>query len=420
MFLNIKGRSKLNNIATMNINRICFYILCFLLTISCVTQYDSNDIVKKINVFVGDTNKVIYSDLFESVTLIPLESSDNSLLRGIRRIKVDSTYIFILSGSKIKIFNKQGHFIAGINKKGKGPGEYLRIDDFIVHSDKKIIDVFDSKQMKILQYDYQGNYKGKFEIGLHGFTFISLKNNPNDYFFYTGNIGYNSNSNSKLNLYSIEKGRITKKYFEISKQLTKYLFFYDENNFTYIGKDTIRFMFIPSDTIYSIVNNNVTPAYVIEFENNKLPPGFLDKNYRDIVDFIETLNKKPYASIITGYLENSKYIFLQFMFKGVIYHVYYNKKTSKTTVCNNIVDDVCFHRTTSYIPEFYNRPYAFTESTFYYILEPYKLIERMKDIKGQLGEEKWEEYKLKHSGITKIYENASILNNPILAVYRIK
>jgi hypothetical protein len=101
-----------------------------------------------------------YSDVFNSLTYIELETISESIISGIDQLLVDDSLIFILDKRQkaIFIFSDTGKFLNKINKIGKGEGEYITTTSFCICTAEKLIFVLDDMVQKINIYSYNGNF----------------------------------------------------------------------------------------------------------------------------------------------------------------------------------------------------------------------------------------------------------------------
>lgn len=67
----------------------------------------------------------------------------------------ETGYLYILDDSpdsSIMIFNPDGSFSRRLHRRGEGPGEYMKIDDFQVHNNEWI-EVLDGRSQKLIRYE---------------------------------------------------------------------------------------------------------------------------------------------------------------------------------------------------------------------------------------------------------------------------
>lgn len=104
---------------------------------------------------------ILYSEICDTVIHIPLETNKNCLIGNINKIEVYDSLIFVGDYNQTKsifIFDKTGNFVRKLHNYGKGPGEYIAIDEFNVDFPNKKIYINDRRQKKILVYDFNFNF----------------------------------------------------------------------------------------------------------------------------------------------------------------------------------------------------------------------------------------------------------------------
>ncbi len=98
------------------------------------------------------------SDLVDSVKLITLETTDQSIIGRIDEVLFFNELIIIRDGitDAILLFDEGGNFLSKINKKGRGPGEYLGLDKIMLDSQSEQIVIFDNLSDKMIYYSLNG------------------------------------------------------------------------------------------------------------------------------------------------------------------------------------------------------------------------------------------------------------------------
>lgn len=104
-------------------------------------------------------SKKNHSHESDSITFVPLETNDKSLISSITKIlyKNETYYIFDRVQAMIFLFDANGSYITKIHNIGNGPGEYADISDFDLDADLNIY-ISSIVGKKIVKYEYP-NYK---------------------------------------------------------------------------------------------------------------------------------------------------------------------------------------------------------------------------------------------------------------------
>ena len=84
-------------------------------------------------------DSLAFSLFVDSMTSIPLETTDDCLLDGIRDVIIKDTLLIVLSDDRdaVYFFNRQGKYLRKIARRGNGPGEYSFIVQMHYNKDRK-------------------------------------------------------------------------------------------------------------------------------------------------------------------------------------------------------------------------------------------------------------------------------------------
>ena len=104
-------------------------LFCILI-ISCVNDSD--------NVIVVDPDsrsRISFDNLYRAKQVIELENSGLAMVGEVSKILFHKDRIFVLSGLKhsryyYTVFDTTGRFLYRMNKRGRGPGEYIKLGIF--------------------------------------------------------------------------------------------------------------------------------------------------------------------------------------------------------------------------------------------------------------------------------------------------
>lgn len=143
---------------------ICIGSILFIFTfIACDKKRESPVLISNLKSFSPSGNKIKLSELLtDSCRLIPLETTDDSLLGKIYKIKKHNNTYYLLSDDRwILRFDENGKFISSLNCLGSGPEEYTYIGDFDVYTvdgrdeiwlcDYDHIKIYDAEHLTYLQ-----------------------------------------------------------------------------------------------------------------------------------------------------------------------------------------------------------------------------------------------------------------------------
>lgn len=323
-----------------------YILILFLLLISCKNSKVGYDSIKcdGININPQECKDEFLSNIVDSIKYIKLETSNDNLIGNVDKVVFASNYIFILDKSitrSIFRFDLAGNYLGKINKIGKGPGEYIKIRDFLVDTIKKTIEVYEPQQRKIIVYDYEGNFKTFLPIGLLFSNFEKL----NDKYVLHTNKMINSHKNKPLN-YSLlivnNSGELDSRYFPFDPKLKT-------NNVSYdvlkvITKDDSGNIYISkllNDSIFLISNNHLFPKYVFNYGKYQMPSNY------NILPSDELLKKLSSTSnYALGHMlcaKTSNYMYFTFGFKEILKEQYialYNTESHKSNGYRRLINDI--------------------------------------------------------------------------------
>jgi len=322
---------------TINPNK---HILLLSLIVYCLLSFSSihalSQPITTINISVKDLKTSGFaSELFIFERIIPLETRDNCLINSIDKIKITDSLIFIYDSRSFKVlsFSMEGHFIRQIGQSGKGPGEYIELQDFDINPETKMIYLLDIKAI------HQYNFKGEF-IRSYKTDFISTKimlNGPNEFLFYGGRFEHRL-------LITDAKMKSVKKFFPFSE-----LYMVD-NLYPFNKINTSALLHLPTiDTIYTIKNCIPEPYLFFNFNGKNFTYNdfkkLSDRDKQDVFNYQRNSNK--YIRLM-GIIPCGDYFYISLNYSENNYIGIYNRKTNNKKIIsrNNINNDIF----TTFIP----------------------------------------------------------------------
>ena len=283
-------------------------------------QGAENDIIH-----IRNNNDLIMKNNIE-YKFIPLETTENCLLSGIRNIQIHNGKIFILDNklSKVMVFDITGKFITQIGTLGEGPDEYNQICSFWIDQKTQTITLADRGGAKLLYYK------------LNDFSLILTK--KSDHFeecalLANGNIawvkssGYDTDQRNTFYIKITDSLLNEKKYlvpadFAIEGNISSGNIFYEFNKELFLN---LPFMGV----VYHITSESAERHFKLDFGAHKFATltwlkGNASKNYANAIlptDYISTCNIK----------ETDDYISACFLVKGMNPYIgFYNKHSRKS------------------------------------------------------------------------------------------
>ncbi len=319
----------------MKINKVVliFFIIC----LACDRRNESEkrSIYDTTEIIVHDflnAKGVLYSQLFDSIKFVKLETKPEALIGRIDKIIYYKSKYFILDQLQSKsvfVFSEEGKFIRKIGKTGKGPGEYDEPNDIAIDPSSDRILIYVNNSKCILSYNITGEFYEKIDLEywIKSFSILDEKNLAL-YLDYTENA--NVSQNSQYNLLLINrKGKILNKEFKFEKGID-----FGKGGFYFFNRTPNRLLVSPSysNTIYEIGKDLVKPVYFIDFGKNTIPKEqFIGKSSRE---FNKEFRDSYYASL-NRYFETPDHLIFSFASGRKIFNGYYSKNTGKL-ICSDL------------------------------------------------------------------------------------
>ncbi|MDX2414257.1 MAG: 6-bladed beta-propeller [Bacteroidales bacterium] len=353
--------------------RSCLAIILGVLSIclaSCKSGNSAAESSKAITIDIDekDVSEFKLSELFSDFELLKLKSGDTPIGR-INKFKIFNNKIYILSESKIFVYAESSELLSIIDKKGKGPGEYIGVSDFTTDKEGNIY-IADISGKQILKYKVSGDFIDAWNTG---FYFSGIDIYRDKYFLFTGNSNMNGEAGENMILgFNNWKDKVPEyKFLSIDRNIANYMNFLDVYN---LREAQGRLLLGTSgfDTIYTITDQAIEPYYILNYLNGKIPRSALDKEFADVREFSEYFMKKGYSHYAFYYLDSPEFFFSRYNHAMKSYINVFDKKNNSSFNWDGIMDDIFLPNTKHEIYEFY--PLAYHDSWYYFIYQPYKII----------------------------------------------
>lgn len=351
-----------------------------------------------------------YSDVFDTVYAVRLETTDSSLVGSVSKLEINSDTIYVLDRYKtrsLKRFSSDGQFIDMIGHCGNGPGEYVEPTDFCV-TEKEIL-LYDQFMHKIFFYGKDGRSIGEKEVPFMGLQFYKFTDNK---ILFRGldSDNYHLPKLLDFSLWLCDS-LFQVKYIGYYREKDKWKTSLGINDLNcYNGK--IYYHENVSDSIFSIDSlGKMKAEFFVDLKEKRVPKSlFLLEN--------EKLSKKEYSEanygFPLGYVVGSDILYYTFSLKEQVYHLFYNARTREMHYGNCMVDD---------IGGIYSFQSLLTvqDNTLIGVAEPIRFLEGY----NQMSKEDWlKVVDLKHPDIGKrivdLCEGMSMDDNPVIVFFKCK
>lgn len=324
-------------------------------------EYRDTKGFEEITINSSKQSEIKESDFISHIDFIKLETVDESIIGKIDKIEMDDKYIYILDRRAAKtlfVFEKNGKFVRKIGKKGKGPGEYGNIYDFVILDDGRIV-ILDLAKNKLLFYNnFNFTHSVKLIKPIQSLT-------GEDSYLYFKSLKIKNLNDNDLKIVDLNC-KILKEDFPIPDNGI------DPVSLNYYFRrynDSISFLKVWDNKIYRIKGEKILPKYYINFEDKNL-------TYEE-ANFLTSKEIKNKARLNSVLFENHRFMYFEFV---------ENEKTLNRALYDKRNHKVKWSKIMNYdVGRVYNRPYFSNNSVIVGIIS-WKVLEAMEnDLKKELG-----------------------------------
>jgi 6-bladed beta-propeller len=313
----------------MRLQMLVFTLLVLVILGSCANT-NTSEKLNEISIDLSNIEEVPFFDLFSKIELVPLETNEQSQIGGVRKVVVHNGAYYIEDKMQncVLVFDEAGSFLNSIGKIGRGPGEYLSLNDFNINQFSNNVELLSIIPGRIIAYDTAGNFIETLDLPIEirapqAFCIIS----PDDI------IITSLFDESRIYYYSKSKDKI----YDRQRQNPDF-------NFRSIGKAKDLSPFSESETgivfsemfsndVYSYLDKRIEYKYSWDFgqynfEFSTIPKG-KDRNYYH--KYLRDITQNHVFNFMYN-IENTRFILTSFAFKGIIHSLVYSKKDQTYSV----------------------------------------------------------------------------------------
>ena len=372
-----------------------------------------------ITIDLDNIKPIKLSEICKSIKYLKLETTETNAFGLVTKICISDNKMYLFSPypfNTVSVFSIQGKFLYQLKRQGKGPGEYLDLQD--MHVDE-YIELLDHINKKILRFNLNGSFVNEYKIEIYADKFEKL--NKDTLIFFANNT-YNVLGNEKINhnlfFMSLNMHKIIAKFLPINENFETILV-RDFNNFSKY-KNNWSFFHSYNDTVYEILDTkNVVPRYLVDFGKYKIPKQILMKKFKDAKELGLTILKSNYVYRFGNFREFENIIFFSFIHNLKRYHVYYSKLSRELRCFNTLIIDLD-NSNLEISLQINDKALAAYENNLIFILEPHEFVSIIDNKKKSMPQKDWYKFKEKNHHLIDLYESTTNMDNPILMFFEIK
>lgn len=385
------------------------FLLVFFVFASCKKDFQAeSDIV---NIDMSSAELFPNHSAITSIEYTPLQTDNAPLIGKIRLVKASEgkIYFLIRDGEKcaILVFNNDGSYFGKIEQPGEGPGEFMAVNDFIIDTEAKTIEMYDMAKLSIIRYGLDLSYIDEIAIDYLYKEFVKFEDKK--YAFYTGN-----KDEELKNLIYVENGN------EIEKRLPFPIMGFSVEG-PHFSDEYVDDQFLIhdsfNDTIYTFNADpgHFRPRFILNFGKDFVDEKWIsDFGNAEMMKRMNMMNKSgkiysfKYLSFIDNILLTAFYNFTE----GKFYlHFYNDSLKSNNTFYIKRMDGIPNNFDLGPIPRFL----AFREKNkLIFYIDAEDITDHMKTINNsdlsQYPDTVVNRYNKLHHQLSKIQQN----DNPVL------
>ena len=335
---------------------------------------------------------------FSQIGLVPLETTEQALIRDIDAVSMAGDTLFLLDGRqrKVFIFLTDGKSVNVIQDIGNGPKEYSRIVDIDVHNGT--LAVLCDGPTKMMYYTYDGKFIKEQSL--------------NDYWEHIASTGngfslYGAGSLGKRTINILDEssgietilpqpdGRF------VAREAREPGTIYSYGGGRFLTRSNEVLFTWPFDyTIYTIQEGKPQPCYTLDFGKQALPDELLELGSDD---FLKLCDEEKYIYTIRDIVANEDYL----LFRANPWIFILDRKERELMRCGIIKNDL-------HLYDFYYLPVSGTEKLVQ-VYPAYRFKTQLEDVikrdelpKNKLGEE-----------VIRIHNEIDDEDNPVLLFYQL-
>jgi len=269
---------------------------------------------------------ISFKELFSAIELIPLATSDSTLL-GITYPLFTTSYYFMRDNTQqqLVVFDSTGNFVFKIYNQGSGPQQYRNMNQIAYNPFSHELYIIELPNT-VHKYDSTGHFLEKKTVPFsHIGDLVPLN--------YDTLLISNGNGFMNHNLYSFGNNKMM-------SHLDDSAYYLGSNNFYYYNRDLFHFKWY-DNIIYKVNEQGIKPCYQLDFGKYNRTNDALETIFKQM--YQNRYNEDKSIAIMDHYFpilidkvqENSKYIFINIKnvhdgFKRL--YLIYNKEKEKVFV----------------------------------------------------------------------------------------
>ena len=210
------------------------------------------------------------SEIGESISYIPLETSGRSLLGKVNNIALSDSMIFVSDINwRLLAFDRQGKFLRQIGRIGNGPGEHIHLFEISLSPDGRRM-LFLAGDRGVFEYDLMGKFFKNYKMPENmGYVDMFVPMNEDLFVFTPLNTPAEMDPHDTKLFISDLDGNVEREY-KMSYKRESGRLMLPSGPLYAVGSD-IRHKELTSDTLYTVGRDSLTTYAFFDLGNKTMP-----------------------------------------------------------------------------------------------------------------------------------------------------
>ncbi|MDL2243878.1 6-bladed beta-propeller [Parabacteroides sp. OttesenSCG-928-J18] len=140
---------------------------CLLFCVSCKeNEKESLLPVLELEASLASPKELSLDDICESVEYVPLETTEENLIKYISQVVVADEIILVVHDNKCSLYSRDGKYLRQIGSQGGGPNEYNSIVRLFLDGDEIVL--IDHAR-RLIRYNRNGEFSGSYKMDVPSF-----------------------------------------------------------------------------------------------------------------------------------------------------------------------------------------------------------------------------------------------------------
>ena len=292
-------------------------------------------IILDVPIHGGEPNdKPRRAEIVESIDTIQLQGSVlDSFIDRITDVRLTDDLIFVSSSDVINVFDRDGRHLRKIQRKGRGPGEYLELSAFDIDPEHRLLYILDRQSNLIIIYDFEGKFERRIQLESWGVTEFAVL--PGGHLLILDLM--NNRANHRGLYEADENGQPLRQLYAVAPEYDHII--YGSKFLTHISDSEIGCLGLEdNDLIYHFRNDSLAPVYKVK--TDIVMPDYVLEGKRP-----EAPDEEYYK---VQYWETPRFLGLTIVSEELFTMVLYDHKTGRQTnyyrdeLINNPTPDLDF------------------------------------------------------------------------------